>query len=753
MALIDRVKTVLSRLAPQGWQALFNLHGLDITASDLKMELGRQLIKADGQTTIDRNLPGFEDFALEGDRGVVPGQPARSLLFHALASPNVVKGVNGVELLAFPTLAELEMIENYVFGANPPSLLDLRARFPGATIAIVVFAAEYRPAAETVHRKHADFCCSRTGVARVGTAPAVYLPKNRGFLPFVDGDNNAIRILPARYAAYIAIQRKGDPLRFGPMRPQNEDSNLDFWVPIHKLFNGTECLRGLDLTINLKTNHVNEKLRRIHLEFGRRGIDGGWREPDISQSPFIFRDGIAEWATDANLGSGLLVPTVHPALVEAGIYQGKPLTYRVSPNPNRNLSSSLTIEAQDDFRQAPEYVHARHLLRQNGVEENLNDRQDVAAAVERGNYRARHYLDFTGDGWIDAECPQLATEINRRVPAYSLVTAPDFFPNCDQRELLEWTETSVPTVLRNNLWRIPPETLADGRFAPNLQLVGANFRPEDKTVTAIVSLPQVGVVQPTRLDLPTTVRHAYLPDAAASVFQPGWDVSLSRTQTIPQTPHLAAYGLGSPFPEDAKLCAALSTFWPGVAPDATRTFQPSPSWPTVSPMTDEEIGQSGSLPWDGIPGSKTITVSNRRLVEYADFDHADYVETALQNKFSLALTGKVDVQQYEFRVLAMARVYRVLGLNDIPAKASWSVNSFRQAGSANGELQQAQTQAGATLQGNIFRFELYRHGTSTLDSTNPRKRRVQILETATFFVDSLQILLKRGSSNWTLRNG
>jgi hypothetical protein len=32
---------------------------------------------------------------------------------------------------------------------------------------------------------------------------------------------------------------------------------------------------------------------------------------------------------------------------------------------------------------------------------------------------------------------------------------------------------------------------------------------------------------------------------------------------------IAAYGLGSPFPEDAKLCAALNSFWPAVAPDAS----------------------------------------------------------------------------------------------------------------------------------------------------------------------------------------
>jgi hypothetical protein len=751
MALIDQVKTLLNRLASQGWQALFARHGLDISASDLKTELSRSL------STIDRSLPGFEDFALEGNRGIEPGQPAHSLLFHALASPNVVQGPDGSALKAFPTLAELEVVENYVFGSNPPSLLDLRARSPGGVIGIVVFAHEYRPAAETVHQKHADTCFSRTGVARVGTAPAFYNPKNRGFLPFVETDTHALRVLPARYAVYIAVQRQGDKSTFGPMRFQPDDGTRNFWVPIHKLFNGEECIRGLSLQVNLIAHHVNEKLRRVHLELGRQGLDGGWREPDISQSPFIFTDRIAEWATDSDLGTGLLLPTVHPKLIEAAAYQGKPLTYKV-PQNSPTLSSSLLIPSDNGVRFAPEYVHARHSVRQNGTEENLNDRRDVEAKVVAGNYRARHYIDFTGDGWIDAECAQLATEINRRVPAYSLITAPDFFPNCDQRELLEWWEKEVPTALRNNLWRIDPLVLSDERIAPNLQLVGADFRAEDKTATAIVSMPLSPNVRQTSINTPTTTRHAYLPDAAAGVFAPGWDVSKSRTRTQPPTEHLAAYGLGSPFPEDAKLCAALSTFWPAVAPDAARTFEPNPTnpnapWPTVSPLTEEEIGQTGTLPWDGIAGPQIVNVGNRTLVEYADFDHADYVESALQNKFSLALTGKVDVQEYKVRVLAMARVYRALGVSSNAQKAAWSVVSFRKVAATDAELKQAQTQSGASLQGDIYRFQLYRHGASALDSTNPRKRRVQILETSMFFVDALRVLLKRGTGNWEARNG
>lgn len=110
MTLIDDVQTVCHRLAPHGWADLLAQHGLDITAPNLAEEL----------PDIRRDSPGFEDFAMEGKRGVEPGRPARSLLFHALASPNVVTGVEAAPLGAFPTLAEIEAVENYVFGVEPP---------------------------------------------------------------------------------------------------------------------------------------------------------------------------------------------------------------------------------------------------------------------------------------------------------------------------------------------------------------------------------------------------------------------------------------------------------------------------------------------------------------------------------------------------------------------------------------------------------------------------------------------------------
>ena len=104
------------------------------------------------------------------------------------------------------------------------------------------------------------------------------------------------------------------------------------------------------------------------------------------------------------------------------------------------------------------------------------------------------------------------------------------------------------------------------------------------------------------------MRHSYLPDAASGVFAPGWDISRDFSRGVS---HLAAYGLGSPFPEDSKLCAALSSFWPAVAPDASSSFWGNPvSSPTVSPLTDEETGQSGNIPWDGAAGPKIINIQD-----------------------------------------------------------------------------------------------------------------------------------------------
>ena len=115
MARIDQIKSLCDRLAPLGWRELLRnatQNKLDIsqsTSAALRRELTKNL------PGIDRMLPGFEDFAADGAKAVTPGQPASSLLYHALASPMITRDHEGRPLQGFATPAELDLLENFIF--------------------------------------------------------------------------------------------------------------------------------------------------------------------------------------------------------------------------------------------------------------------------------------------------------------------------------------------------------------------------------------------------------------------------------------------------------------------------------------------------------------------------------------------------------------------------------------------------------------------------------------------------------------
>ena len=90
------------------------------------------------------------------------------------------------------------------------------------------------------------------------------------------------------------------------------------------------------------------------------------------------------------------------------------------------------------------------------------------------------------------------------------------------------------------------------------------------------------------------------------------------------------------------LCSALSSYWPAVVPDITRTFAPNLKYATATPLLDTTIGIGGGEPWDGIPAP--IVRRRRRTspttVEYFSIEYGDYVEMTLQKKFDFrAVTG------------------------------------------------------------------------------------------------------------------
>src|SRR5262249_45176810 len=142
------------------------------------------------------------------------------------------------------------------------------------------------------------------------------------------------------------------------------------------------------------------------------------------------------------------------------------------------------------------------------------------------------------------------------MPAYSIVAAPDFFPLADQLEIASWTRRSFIN-FQEHFAQGAPWPLCEGRRAANIELPRPDrlaecaFERSDVTVTAIVSM------RPRSRQYSAQDRlkrfPSQMPDSASNEFDPGWDISMSGDA---EGNYLAAYGLGSPFPEDAKLCAA-----------------------------------------------------------------------------------------------------------------------------------------------------------------------------------------------------
>ena len=170
---------------------------LDITAPDLARELAKQYL----------SIAVIRGSAISRWREAVkfePGEPDKSLLYHAFATPTVVSDPTGHMLGGFPTVAEIDIVENYIYTARAATLDALHAANNGL-LAIVTFALHYRNAPDSVSGKHAQLCFSRTGVVRSGhidrsmMVPGVPLPAS----------------IPLVHTAF-ALYRPGSPVSRAP---------------------------------------------------------------------------------------------------------------------------------------------------------------------------------------------------------------------------------------------------------------------------------------------------------------------------------------------------------------------------------------------------------------------------------------------------------------------------------------------------------------------------------------------------------
>jgi hypothetical protein len=159
-----------------------------------------------------------------------------------------------------------------------------------------------------------------------------------------------------------------------------------------------------------------------------------------------------------------------------------------------------------------------------------------------------------------------------------------------------------------------------------------------------------------------------LTDGASNVFAPGWDVSYGRDSFF-SYPYYNTAGLGSPFVEDSKLCAAANGMWAAASPDASRTFHRVDT-PTAIPLTDEELGihpsslgaavANAGRGWDGGYGPFFEMVGPDLTVNYADIMRADLVSNALRNLMRFDLLRQVSRHQMVERMTALSAAVRAL---------------------------------------------------------------------------------------------
>ena len=238
-------------------------------------------------------------------------------------------------------------------------------------------------------------------------------------------------------------------------------------------------------------------------------------------------------------------------------------------------------------------------------------------------------------------------------------------------------------------------------------------------MTAVVSMGPIATAAGliSRADVP---RASNLPDDGAGVFAPGWDASRDKKGNIL---HLATYALGSPFPEDAKLCAALSTFWPAVAPDVFRTMpmHQGSARGTVAPSPTWRSAKSAHCRGTAC---EIVQDNGKSFVEMAAFLHVDYVRNAVENRFSNRLLAQITTEEYQRRVLAAARVNFVVGGGgDISVtRPQWLFVSFRAVVSGDPELIAAQQDAGKIFTGPVYRVEACFIGTNPTALLSPKDR-------------------------------
>ncbi len=641
---------------------------------------------------------GFDDFA--GNQLIKPGYPSLSLLYHILASPRVKPA--GFQKENYPTILELDKLENYIYGLKKWEDYKKDYKITNDNdLVLAVFAYEYRPAYKTPHQAHADLVFSRTGIARIGDNPLNFDSPNRCYTnkPITTTKaNNNIAVTPARYGLFLAkivgskdigvmstgkFKGKKTVLKkeIDNYDDHNDEDNY-FLQPIRKVFNND--LLFDNSILKFEENHISEKLERLQKIGLSIDLPGTSLKRDSSElletnSEFTYQG-----------SSFLVISKVQPL-----IRFSKGVSYKVDEEPKNRYFTSFSKKEKygfdieilsdnedyripnnyKDARNKPMYVHIAHKLDNMRNPEKISKRNDdlFETTISKGGYFAPVYEDSLCDGVVTINITNFKSSILQSVinrgsyNAFSIVTAPDFFQYVNVFDIVNY-DVKPGISIESNFYEGGIACLASARIRPNPSITIPNSNQKafpssnnsDKlynTLTAVISTLNTNKKNWAD-DYKTT---SYLPDVCSSVFAPGWDVTYGNNGNDTKNIFLSTMGLGAPFVEDMKLCAAMNGMWPVASPDAARVYQGTVTknqikdnnWyrnPTAIPLMDDELGFHTKSPasqnakrdsefgWDGEQGPflEYPKDKNSWYVNFTDLGRADYVENGINGKIDLS---------------------------------------------------------------------------------------------------------------------
>lgn len=691
-AVQQEFNTLVQWMNKNGWGAYFkDALGVDLTLSGeaLQKELTKELDKTKLKPWMDNASSGYDDFA--GMNMIKAGFPAFSALYHGLASPRV----RSASIKAYPSLEHLDILENYIYAlADWEHLKTTYNVKSNEDLVMAVFAYEYRPAFKTPHHQHADMVYSRTGVARVGQHEMNYDAINRCFTnkPKDGTPVQRAAVVPARYALYIAKRVKNnevDLMTTGIYKPGDKfDDHMDnertFLQPIRKVFQND--LLFDEAQLNFNETHKSEKLAKLVEHTDLKFYNDV--KPTVRESSYL----IVQDAKTTHVNSSFLVISQPKELIRIAKEGNKTLYFLVPAmipgkggySKNRYFTSFNTQDVQDvelltkgkngiqkipneytEPRTQPLFLnitHQRDTIAAAGYSEILKD-AGFEQRVNDGLYQSPLFEDSICEGKVSAKVSMAPAGALKglypdALPAFSIVTAPDFFPQVDNFDIMEFDINPGTSKTQTNFYEGGLASLATCRLTPNPKWIAKHEKSDNQTYTAVLSQKSTSATaaaQTGQFKNPSLPKgymvSGFLPDVASSVFAPGWDITYSADKPGSTDVYLSTEGLGSPFVEDMKLCAASNGMWPASSPDAARTYQgsldPYSRNPTAVPLTDDEIGFHKNSPagqmmnkesfgWDGVQGPFLEKVNDDWVVNFADMGRADVVQNALDGNIDLS---------------------------------------------------------------------------------------------------------------------